>query len=205
MVVKTGSVSDRVIDFYFDFMSPYAYLAHIRLPAIAKKYGYTLAYHPIDLVRTKIEAGNTGPSNRSIPRKIAYLVNDFERWASLYGVPIKTPRSHDSMLANLGVFAAAEVDRTQDYVNAMWAHAWGGGEDFRLVDIAIVARRLGLDSEHFADRLRSDEAAAWYEASNIAAFERGVFGVPTMIADGEMFWGNDRLDFLERHIARGEV
>ncbi len=195
----------KTLDFYFDFMSPFAYLAHVRLPAIARQYGYRIEYHPIDLIRAKLEAGNTGPSNRMIPPKIAYLQQDLARWAALYGVPIKTPHTHDSMLANLGTFAAMEAGRTQDFVDAMWNHAWGHGRDFTLADISTVVGTLGLDPDRFLERLQSDDAAAWYEAGNVAAHRRGVFGVPTMIVGKDMWWGNDRLDFLERHLSGGKV
>ena len=62
----------KTIDFYFDFMSPFAYLAHHRLLSKRDEYDYQLAYHPLDLAYVKIKAGNTGPSNRSIPAKISF-------------------------------------------------------------------------------------------------------------------------------------
>lgn len=189
------------LDFYFDFMSPYAYLAHVRLPGIARKFGFDLRYHPLDLVRTKLAAGNNGPSNRAIPRKIAYLKQDFGRWANRYGVPIQTPKSHDSELANLGALVAADEGKVTAYANEIWKHSWGQGGDFTLADIAIVVDALALPVESFLERLQSQTIRERYERINLDAQARGVFGVPTVMIGEEMWWGNDRLDFLEEYLS----
>ncbi|WP_338617406.1 2-hydroxychromene-2-carboxylate isomerase [Pigmentiphaga sp. CHJ604] len=190
-----------IVDFYFDFMSPYAYLAHARLPELAKRHGARLAYHPIDLFRIKLAVGNTGPSNRDIPLKHRYLRSDLQRWATAYGIPFVPPSGYGSTRLNCGAFRAIDEGRARYYADSVWRHVWGSGgamDDDGL--LAAVAKEMSWPEDEFLAYVRSSEAGRRLEASNAAALERGVFGVPTMIADGAMWWGNDRLDFLERHL-----
>src|SRR3546814_3604932 len=83
------------IDFYFDFISPFSYLAQLRLPEIARRHGRALAYHPIDIPEAKIAAGNYGPSNREVPAKIKVLTADLQRLGRRYDVPLTFPRSEE--------------------------------------------------------------------------------------------------------------
>jgi 2-hydroxychromene-2-carboxylate isomerase len=185
-------------------MSPFAYLAHTQLVEIAEKYQRKISYQPIDLVQTKLAAGNTGPSNRQIPRKIAYLMKDLKRWADRYGVPLTTPASHDSEKVNLGAFFAIERGVERRYVESVWKHTWGGGAgDFAsAVVIESVVADMDWNLGEFSNSLSSPSVRTRYEQSNLNAQTKGVFGVPTMIVDGEMWWGNDRLFFLEEHLAQ---
>lgn len=191
------------IDFYFDFMSPYAYLAHCRLPGLAEQHGYTLSYRPIDLKAAKLAAGNTGPATAQMPMKLRYAMADLTRWAEKYGAPLAFAQSPPvSERANKGAFFAEEKGRSQEYVSALWAATFGAGGEFDSDDLlADVARQLGWSPEEFLEYLVSEKAAQLYDAGNKAAQSRGVFGVPTMMVGDEMWWGNDRLDFLEEYLA----
>jgi len=73
------------IDFYFDFVSPYAYLANLRLPKLAREHGCEIAYHAIDLAAAKAAAGNTAPPTAAMPAKLKYAIADFARWGERYG------------------------------------------------------------------------------------------------------------------------
>jgi 2-hydroxychromene-2-carboxylate isomerase len=193
---------EHAIDFYFDFMSPYAYLAHKRVNEIARKYSYELRYHCIDLMRAKLAAGNTGPSNRDIPVKIAYLSKDLSRWANRYGLPLHMPGSHDSAQVNRGLFIAIDRGVATRYVDAVWQLTWGAGGDFSDIEvISKVAQNLGWEPKAFIESIASPIICERYEQSNLDAQSKGVFGVPTMMAGNEMWWGNDRLDFLEEYLA----
>ena len=98
--------------FYFDMMSPYSYLAHVKLPALAEKYGYELDYRVMDIPRAKKAAGNYGPSNRDIPPKIKVLIADLNRWADRYQVPMSFPKSLEVQPWNVGVLFAKEKGTT---------------------------------------------------------------------------------------------
>jgi len=191
----------KTIDFYLDFISPFAYLASFRLPELARKYGASIAYHAIDLTAAKRAAGNTGPANREIPPKIKYLMADLRRWAKRYGVPLAPPSGFDSNLANRGLLWAREKGREEAYVRAVYDAIWGrGGDpaDLRVLRSAVEA--AGLPGDEFEKAVNSGELKASYEEVNRQAQARGVFGVPIYIVDDEMFWGNDRLDFLEEYV-----
>lgn len=197
---------EMTIDFYFDFMSPFAYLAHSRLPLIAQKYGCDLRYHPIDLPAAKLAAGNTGPPNVSIPVKLGYLKKDLDRWAERYGMPISFPPSLESELANKGVFFAQSKGNCGDYVRHAWSYFWGEGKDMSNEKLLRqIADELGWDADAFLAFVHSEEAEKAYRQSNEQAQSRGVFGVPTMMIGDEMWWGNDRLDFLEEYLASSEI
>ena len=190
------------IDFYFDFMSPFAYLAHHRLAATAAEYACEINYKPIDLAQAKLAVGNTGPSNREMPIKLKYLVKDLKRWADMYGLPFGFIGNVNTAKLNKGVFYAQKQGRVADYVNEAYRLTWGesGAPD----DVELL-RKLALSFEWdpiaFLDYLDSGEAANLYQATIDEAISRGVFGVPTMTIDEEMWWGNDRLFILEAHLA----
>ncbi len=194
--------SPRVIDFYFDFMSPFAYLAHTQLPALAARYAFQIAYHAIDLPAAKLAAGNTAPPNISIPVKLRYLVADMQRWARRYDVPLVFPKTLKSERLNRGLYFAADHGRTEDYVRAAWLPTWGQGGDMGdEILISGVARSMGWNPAEFLRFTESSEAHERYLLDNRDAHARGVFGAPTMMVGEQMWWGNDRLGFLEEHLA----
>jgi 2-hydroxychromene-2-carboxylate isomerase len=189
------------LDFFFDFMSPFAYLAHHRLPAIAGRFGYVIDYKPIDLRQAKLAAGNTGPSNREIPPKLRYLAADMNRWAAAYGVPIAFPSSFDSDRMNKGLFYALDKGQAAEYADAAWHRAWGLGGD--IADEGLlrdVASGLGWPADEFIAYTNSSDARLRYEQNNREAQSKGVFGVPMMMVGEDMWWGNDRLDFLLEYL-----
>ena len=191
------------IDFYFDIISPYSYLAHAVLPKIAAKHHREIAYRPVDLNVIKLKGGNTGPSSRDQPLKIKYAYQDFARWSARYGVPMKRLGGYDPKCRlTRGTFFAQDRGKAGDYVTAAWRRIWGEGGS--LADEALMralAREMGWKEDEFLAFLESAEADARFRDSTEAAHARGVFGVPAMIVDSELWWGNDRLDFMEEYLA----
>lgn len=192
----------RTLDFYFDFISPYSYLAHQSVPAIAARFGYQLVYKPVDLKTAKLLAGNTAPRTVDIPLKIRYSRVDQQRWAKRLGVPIQAPRgSHDSARLNRGTYYAEERGCTGDFVTCAWRIVRGEGNGVaEEATFRAVARALGWNEDEFLAYTDSAAAIALYESATAAAHARGVFGVPTMMIADEMWWGNDRIDFLEERL-----
>jgi 2-hydroxychromene-2-carboxylate isomerase len=189
------------IDFYFDFMSPFSYFAWQRLPDIAKRFGRTLVMHPVDLADLKLRAGNTGPSARTMPIRIKYMKEDQRRWAKRYGVPIATPAHYDGSILNRGCFLALDRSKIESYVTLAYRRVWGDGVS--MIDRALIAelaQHCGWSLAEFDAFVAGDEATRRLQAETIAANEAGVFGVPSMIADGQMWWGNDRFDFMEDYL-----
>jgi 2-hydroxychromene-2-carboxylate isomerase len=188
------------LDFYFDFVSPFSYLAHQALPALAERHGYKLDYRPIDLREVRLTAGNTGPMTRDQPLKLAYARQDQRRWAERYGVPITPPRSHDWSQLTRGAFFAIDRNEAQRYVAHVWHKIWGEGGAMDDALIRSVAQAMGWDAAAFLSFTASPAAEARYRASTKEAHARGIFGVPTMMVGDEMWWGNDRLDFLDEYL-----
>lgn len=193
----------RSIDFYLDIYSPFAYLASHRLSEIAEKFDCAIRYLPIDLKRAKLAAGNTGPGNIEIPPKIRYLMTDLKRWAQRYGLPFgEIPKGKDYSRINKGVYFAQDRDAAQPYVREAYAAVWGrGGEADSDSLLRSLAQTMGWDADEFLAYIISEEADQRYEQTFAQAVECGVFGVPIFIIDNQMWWGNDRLQFVEEYLA----
>ncbi len=196
------------IAFYFDFTSPYAYLAHFRLPEIASRQGCTIDYVPIDLKAAKLAIGNDGPPNVQLPIKMRYIFSDLMRWAERYGAPFNVGKdaSFASERANIGALYAKERGQAGEYVTAVWKASFGLGGSLGSDDLLRgVASELGWEPDALLAFIDSPEARETWDTANKEAQARGVFGVPTMIVDNKMWWGNDRLDFLDDYLANGEA
>lgn len=193
----------RILQFYVDFISPFSYLALQRLPMLAERFGHEVDYKVIDLKEAKRLAGNTGPSTRDIPLKLAYAKIDQRRWARRYGVPITTPAHYDPVRLQRGFFFAQARGPVRDFLMLAFHKVWGEGSS--MIDEAMlrsVANELGWNPDSFLRYTQSDDADSLVAAATRDAHARGVFGVPTMIIGGEMWWGNDRLDFVEDYLTK---
>ena len=191
------------LELYFDFMSPFAYLAHNRVCELAKRYERDVIYQPIDLPSAKLAAGNTGPANRDIPVKIDYLMTDIHRWAEKLGLPVTFPASLDSHKMNAGTFYALQKGCAKEYVREAFALGWGlGGDISSDQTLTKLAETMGWDPDHFVAYASAAKELPEYIASNQKAVGKGVFGVPTIIIGDQMWWGNDRLDFVEEFLAQ---
>jgi 2-hydroxychromene-2-carboxylate isomerase len=192
----------KTLNFYFDFMSPFAYLAYHEIPALAQTHGLELRLDVVDLPTLKRLAGNTGPRNVDIPPKIRYLKTDLQRWAQRYCIPLVFPPSLASARLNRGLFFALDREAAADFVATAWRMVWGEGRDMSDETLlGDIATRMGWSRTEFLDYTDGAEAVERYERSTVIAASRGVFGVPTMIMEDQMWWGNDRIDFLREHLA----
>ena len=190
------------IDFYFDFLSPFSHLARGELVGIAERHDCNLAWHAVDLTVLKKAVGNTGPGNRDMPVKLAYMKEDIMRWAAEYAVPLSWVGNYASRQMNIGNLYARARGAEATYMRDGFHAGWGSGG--KLDDPEVLrslARAQGWDAEDFLRYVASPGATTAYEAETAAAVARGVFGVPTMLVGGEMWWGNDRLFMLEKHLA----
>lgn len=192
----------KTLDLYFDFISPFSYFVHLKLPDLARKYGYRIAYHPIDIPTAKLAAGNYGPSNQKVPAKIRALMQDLHRWAEHYGVPFNFPSGMGGRRINTGAFFAIDNGKAEAYVDAGYRRLWGDGG----VDAADegflrqLAADVGLDADAYMQYVDSPEGARAFEQSRNEAHSRGVFGSPIMMVDDQIWWGNDRLMFIEQYL-----
>ncbi len=187
------------IEFFYDYLSPFSYLADTQLPAIARRTGAEIVYRPILLGAIMKATGNSGPI--PIQGKAGYNVTDFQRWAKRYGVPAQfSPHFPFNTIRVLrAAIAAHPHERFLAFHSAAFRAIWEQGQDLskedalgRLLDEAGIDPAL-IDDDNIKHQLRAnaDEAVS-----------RGAFGAPTFFVNGEMFWGNDRLEFVEEALTR---
>ena len=194
------------IDFYFDFGSPYGYLASTQIDALAAKYGRDVTWRPIMLGPAMKITGSRITS--SIPLRDTYAERDLPRFARFLGVPFAFPpewpvpalaaaRAH-YWLADEDADLAKRLSRT-----VAQAH-WGQGRDIREpAQVAAIAEPLGIDGDALVAAVASPAVKERLKAETEASLARGVFGSPFVFVDGEPFWGADRLDQVERWLATG--
>jgi 2-hydroxychromene-2-carboxylate isomerase len=189
----------RTIDFYFDFPSPYSYLAHTQLPRIAAEHGATVAYHPFRILELMKIVGNR-PTTIECKNKGKYASTDLQRWTRRYKVDFaRNPHSRSFDFAELGrgTLVAIEDGRGAEYVTAVFAAIWGKPEDLSQRSVLVdVLKRAGFDAQRLLERASADTIVDQLEAETKAAAERGVFGAPTMFVGDGMYFGNDRFDFV---------
>lgn len=189
------------IRFYFDVISPYAYLAFRALPAIAARHGRAIELEPILFAALLDHHGQKGPAE--IPAKRAYLMKDVVRKAHALSVsPVAPPPSHPfSPLLALRAILAVEGEARRKAAEALFSAVWGGGPGVETP--AVVEARLteaGLDGAAIVERTKDAGLKARLRDGTARAIEAGVFGVPTMLVDGELFFGVDSLPFLEQFL-----
>lgn len=190
-----------IIDLYIDLISPYCYLAHTQLPGIADRFGAELVYRPMHIATAKIAAGNFGPSNMEVPSKFAALRRDLERWATRYNVPFNFPRSIAGELWNIALLHSQRAGMARRFATLAFDRLWGEGGDPADPDLLRSSIELaGLDAEETMAFVNSNEGRAAFRKACVEAHQGGIFGAPIMIVGYELFWGNDRLDFLAEHL-----
>jgi|tagenome__1003787_1003787.scaffolds.fasta_scaffold20967568_3 2-hydroxychromene-2-carboxylate isomerase len=189
----------HTIDFYFDFRSPYAYLAHTQLPRIAAEHHVTIAYHPFRILELMRLVGNTPTTVECKPKNI-YAGADLRRWSKRYDVgfvPNPHVKSFNFGELSQGALIAIEDGRGTEYVSAIFNAYWAGQADLSQRSVLIgVLNSAGFDAQGLLDRANTEDMAAKLDAATQTAARRGVFGAPTVFVGDEMFFGNDRLDFV---------
>jgi 2-hydroxychromene-2-carboxylate isomerase len=189
----------KIVEFYFDFGSPTAYLAHKRLGQLSKQYGLQIRYMPMLLGGVFKATGNASPV--TIPAKGKYMLeHDLPRFAQRYGVALNFNPHFPINTLNLmrGAIAAGRLGCMEDYVNLAFEAVWV--QEKNMGDPVILSQALGeagLDAESLIALSQDPEVKAELLANTEAAVARGVFGTPTLFMDGAMYFGQDRLDFIE--------
>lgn len=188
------------IEYCFDYVSPYAYLAWHAVQPIAARHGATLVPMPV-LFAGLLEANGTkGPAE--VPKKRAYLFHDVSRSAAVLGIPIAPPPAHPFRpLVPLRVTLAAPEQTRAPVVTALHAATWGGGggsETEEAVTRALFA--AGIDAGPLVRSAGTDAIKAALRAATDEALARGAFGVPTLFCEGQMFFGLDSLPHLDRYL-----
>lgn len=193
------------VEFYFDFISPAAYLAWTQLPHVCADTGATLVYKPMLLGGVFQATGNSAPI--TVPLKGSYLFVDLDRFAKRYGVPFVLNPHFPFNTVGLMRMAVALLDRGDArfaafcgaIFNAIWADAKALGDPEVL---ATVLQQAGLDPDELLALTSEPDVKEALKRATEAAVQRGVFGAPTLFVGEQMFWGQDRLDFVREALSR---
>ena len=184
------------IDFWFDYISPYAFFGWLRVRQLAAAHDATLTLRPVLFAALLDHHGQLGPAE--IPSKRAHTFKDILRYAALHDIVLRGPATHpfNPLTALRCSVRQAADDQQADVIDALYRAAWSTGIDMGDPDaIAGALSDAGLDGPGLVARTRDADIKEALKAQTAAAIERGVFGVPTLDVDGELFWGNDRVDY----------
>ncbi len=196
------------LHFHFDFISPYGYFASLRIEALAQRHGRAVEWHAMLLGVSVLKVMGLKPLLET-PLKGPYTERDVLRCAREHGLAMARAPADPVMNPLPCARAFAWVRQHQPQHAAAVAHAiyaayWGEGRDLSTPDaLRALALPEGLSGDALADAAANDEASALLRAEVDASLKAGVFGSPTVVVDGELFWGVDKLDQLDRWLARG--
>lgn len=202
--MEAPNVMPKTVDYYHFLVSPWSYLAIDRFNQIKERTGATVNYLPIDVAST---FGNMGglPLPKRHPSRQRMRMEELKRWSSHLGIPINlTPAFFpaDQTLAAAMVYAAGVEDAavlSDAFLTAVWRDERNIADSHTLVSIA---NECGLKGGALLDAAGDSQYQDRLLETTRAAHELGVFGSPTYSVNGELFWGQDRLDFLERALSK---
>ena len=196
----------KIINYYFSVISPWTYMGDERFRALAKQYGYQIRHHPQLSPVLFPATGGVAMKDRAAPRK-AYRLMELERWSNHLGISINlqpkffpVPEAPASKLILAALDLSLDVaELTHALGRATWEQERDISDPTTLVTIAAAcgldgAALLAASTDEAYDKKLNDETQT--------AIARGVFGYPTYALASELFWGQDRLDFLERALQR---
>src|SRR6476659_6906451 len=195
------------IDYYFAPNSPYVYLGHERFVRIAREAGATIRVKPVDLGGKVFPVSGGLPLAKRAPQRQAYRLVELRRFSEWLGLPLNVQPKYFPVSSDDAAKLIIAVDLkdgtepalalTGAVARAVWV------EDRNIADEAVLASLLeacGLPASRIEDA-HSQAAHERYEIDTLQAIEAGVFGAPSYVIDGEIFWGQARLDFVQRRLA----
>ena len=194
----------KQVEFYFDVGSPASYLAWTQIGALAERQGGTVVYQPMLLGGVFKATGNSSPA--TVPAKGRYTRVDFQRFARRYGVPF----AHNpffpinTMQLMRGAAAYLGSEQFQPYLKAVFQAMWVDGKDMGNPEVvAEVLGAAGFNIAELMQKINDQQVKDRLRDITERAIGRGVFGAPTCFVGDEMFFGQDRLDFVEEALAEG--
>jgi 2-hydroxychromene-2-carboxylate isomerase len=198
----------KVCEYYFSPPSPYAYMGHERLAELAKKYDVQVIVKPCDYGKVFNVSGGL-PLAKRAPQRQAYRLVELKRWSEFLNVPLNPQPKHFPVpgdpaakfiiATNLAHGTEAAMKVTGAIMRGVWA------EEKNIADpdtLAAIGLQLGYDGKALLKSSETASVQADYDRFTEEAIAANVFGAPWYVVDGEGFWGQDRLDFVERALAR---
>ena len=196
----------HTVDYYFTPQSPWTYLGHARFSAIAKAANARVRVLPVDLGGKVFPISGGLPLNQRAPQRQAYRLVELKRFSDQLGLPLYLKPKHfpvagdDASRLIIVVDQADGSDAAMALAAAVFRSVWV--DELSIADADVLASLLaaaGLPASRI-DASRSAAVQQRYEANTQQAIDAGVFGAPSYVIDGEIFWGQDRLDFVARRL-----
>lgn len=197
----------KVVDYFTTPASPWTYLGHDRFVAMAARHGATVRVVPMDIGKVFAVSGGL-PLAKRAPQRQAYRLVDLARWRDYLGLPLNLQPKFgasavDAALRSIVAAKEAGEDAALALAGALLSARWAWEQDLAdAATIAAIVRACGLDPDRIASRAASPEIGAALEACTQEAIDRQVFGAPTYAYREALYWGQDRLDFLDRALAQ---
>ena len=198
-------MNHKTLEFHFDFGSPTTYLAYTQVQRIAQQAGATLVWHPMLLGGVFKATGNASPV--TIPAKGRWMNQDIKRWAKRWGVPYQlNPHFPINTLTLMRGACGMLLRQPQDferYVDAVFHAMWVAPRNLNdPAELAAVLQQAGFDTDAFMALVADPEVKADLVARTEASVVRGAFGAPTFFVGERLFFGQDRLDFVQEALAQ---
>ena len=195
----------KTIDYYFTPQSPWTYLGHTRFAAMAEAAGNTVRVFPADYGRVFAASGGL-PLGKRAPQRQAYRLMELARFRDFSGLPMNIQPKFFPVAGDDAARLIIATDRQDGPAAAMrlsaaiFAAVWERQLDIANADtLAGLLAHCGLSASRLPES-REPAVQQQYDANTQAALDAGVFGAPSYVVDGEIFWGQDRLDFLQREL-----
>jgi carboxymethylenebutenolidase len=197
----------RTVDYYFAPQSPWAYLGHQRFADIARQAGASIRVMPIDLGGKVFPISGGLPLGQRAPQRQAYRLLELQRFSQHLGAPLQLKPKYfpvsgdDAARLIIAVDLAQGADAAMAVAGAVLSACWA--QERNMADEKVLAELLaeqGLPAA-LLEKSHSQAVQERYDAYTQAAIDAGVFGAPSYVIEGEIFWGQDRLDFVERALA----
>jgi len=190
----------KQVEFLFDFGSPYSYLAYKQLPKVAASRGATILWTPVLLGGIFQATGNHSPID--VPSKGQYSFVDLKRWASSYGVKMTMnpnfPINTLSLMRGAVAMQMRSHEEFERYLDVVFEAMFGKPRNLNLAtEVALMLDESGFESATFMALISEATVKEKLKINTQEAVKRGVFGVPTFFVGNEMYWGQDRLHFVD--------
>jgi 2-hydroxychromene-2-carboxylate isomerase len=191
----------KVIDYYDSMSSPWTYLGHMRFLELADRFGLTIRHKPMDLLKVWSVSGGLPLKQRAQQRQ-AYRHQELRRWSELLGLKCNLEPAFHPVADRRACYLVIAAQKqgldwrvlTQALLRAVWA------EERNIADhptLEAIANENGMNGKALLAATENEDVKAEYEANTDEAMRLGVFGAPMYVFDGELFWGQDRLQMLE--------
>ncbi|MFA6236181.1 MAG: 2-hydroxychromene-2-carboxylate isomerase [Bacteriovorax sp.] len=188
----------KEIDFYFDFLSPYSYVAWTWV----REQKYKFNYIPVSVPSIISHLGTLGPA-QIVPKR-NYLFKDLLRYTRLNNIPFTTPMQlpFNSLYALRLALPEVSGSSQKEVIDAIFRAGWEFGQDIGSDDVLKnILTEAGLPAEEFFAKMESKESRVQLKSNIGQAIGRNLFGVPSFLVDEEIFWGNDSIKYLEMHLS----